>query len=177
MNDAWDQGRPKGREWEKRGQEYWKHPKRWLPGSSVFQLSDCGSLLTIPLHVFKGEWCTDEEPCSADGMGARPFGEGCDPHPCSQRKTLTPFVRLGQHLCSFPLCVWIKAGAQGPRLGKVLRQVRLQSFLIKNRNEGKSLSCRCRKKTSDTNSWEWLPLGRRPGLHGWSRQSACNVLI
>ena len=67
-------------------------------------------------------------------MGRKLYPSAKAVTPLSQRKILSQLVRLGQHLCSFPLCVRKKAGAQGPGLGKDLRQVRLQSFLIKNRN-------------------------------------------
>lgn len=74
-------GSPKA-EIEKRGTRNARNTqKRWLPGLSVFQGSDCSSLLTIPLHVFKEDPCKDEEPCSAGRMQALPFNEGSDTPP------------------------------------------------------------------------------------------------
>lgn len=67
------------------------------------------------------------------------------------------------------MCVRNKAGAQGPELGEAPRQVRMWGFLIRNRDQGGSLSCsRREKKKSDMEIHEngWLPLGERLGGGG-----------
>lgn len=54
----------------------------------------------------------------------------------------------------FSVCVRNKAGAQGPELGSALTQVRTQGFLIRNRDQGGSLLCSCRKKKNPT--WKFM---------------------
>lgn len=69
--------------------------------------------------------------------------------PLGQRKIPAQLVILAEHfhwIFFFSVCVRNKAGAQGPELGKALTQVRMQGFLIRNRDQGGSLLCSCRKK-------------------------------
>lgn len=75
------------------------------------------------------------------------------------------------------MCVRNKAGAQGPELGNALMQVEMQGFLIRNRDQGGSLSCSCRKKKSYMEIHEngWLPLGKMLG-RGWKQGMAQKAL-
>lgn len=68
----------------------------------------------------------DEEACWAGRIQALPFNEGCDtPQLKENSSTVGHTGRTFPLHFFFSVCVRSKAGAQGPELGKVLRQVRM----------------------------------------------------